>query len=323
MAENQGLSRPNVIPVKLDPKAKALLTAIAAAGAPSIAEIPYDFAREQVEQGYASMKIPVKTVGAVEDIKMEGPGGELRIRIYTPFGEGPFPVMVFFHGGGWVLFSLEAYDPICSHLCDSAGCIVASVDYRLSPENKFPAAIDDCLAAARWISDNCAVWNGNPGKMILAGDSAGGTLATVTAMRIRDEGGPNIKGQVILYPVTDYIVPEKPSYVEFAEGYSLTINAMKWFWDKYLDKEEDARNPYAAPLLASDLSGLPPALVIISGYDPLRDEGLAYAKRLAEAGVPVQMSFYGDMIHGFLSYLGILKHAITVVNEISVWIKKL
>ena len=309
--------------MELDQKAKALLTAIAAAGETDIDAVPLDVAREQIEKRFAKMKIPVTSVDSVLDRSFEGPGGEIAIRIYTPAGKGPHPVIVFFHGGGWVLFHLDTYDPICTHLCDTNKSIVVSVDYRLAPENKFPAATNDCLAATRWIGEHCKVWNGDPSRTFLAGDSAGGNLATVTALRIRDEGGPPITGQILIYPVTDYFKPEKSSYFEFAEGFGLTENDMYWFWDKYLDKVEDARNPYAAPLLASDLSGLPPALVIVSGYDPLRDEGLAYAKRLAEAGVPVQMSFYGDMIHGFLSYLGILKQAVNAVNEISAWIKKL
>ncbi len=271
----------------LDPKAKALLTAMSAAGMPDISAVPLGMAREQVENSYARMRIPVKEVGSVQNAAFRGSGGEIAVRIYTPAGTGPFPVMLFYHGGGWVFFRLDAYDPICTHLCAATGCIVVSPDYRLSPESKFPAASDDCLSAARWTFAHCKKWNGDPGTIFLAGDSAGGNLATVTALRIRDEGGPGIRGQVLIYPVTDYCKPGKPSYDVFAEGYSLTRDAMTWFWDKYLETGNDAANPYAAPLLAPDLSGLPPALVIVSGYDPLRDEGIAYAERLKDAGIPV------------------------------------
>ncbi len=307
--------------MELDPGAKALATAIAAA--PSIDTIPLELAREQVIKGFAKMKIPVKQVSSTRNILARCECGDIPVRIYTPYGQGPFPVMVFFHGGGWVLFNLDTYDPICTHLCSSAGCIVASVDYRLSPEFKFPAAIDDCFEAVKWISEHCNEWNGDPGSLNLAGDSAGGNLATVVAIRIRDEGGPVIKSQVLIYPATDYLQPEKPSHIKFSEGYGITMNDLRWFWDKYLEKEEDASNPWAAPLLAHDLSGLPPSYVIVSGYDPLRDEGILYAERLKEAGVRVHLSVYEDMIHGFLSYLGILKQAATAIEEISGWIKKI
>jgi acetyl esterase len=316
----------------LDPKAKALLTAIAVAGDPAIDTIPLEIARQQVETGYARMKIPVKPVGSIENISIKVTGGEIPVRIYTPEGEGPFPVIVFFHGGGWVFFRLDAYDPICTHFCAATGYIVASVDYRLSPENKFPAALDDCFTATRWIAANCHEWNGISSRIFLAGDSAGGNLAAVTALQIRDEGGLSItgktgktriqlSGQILIYPVTDYCEPDKPSYVAFAEGYSLTRNAMKWFWNQYLERDEDASNPQAAPLLTRDLAMLPPSLVIVSGYDPLRDEGIMYAKRLEEAGVPVKLTVYEDMIHGFLSYLGMFKQASAAVEEIAGWIK--
>ncbi len=315
--------------MELDPKAKALLTAIAVAGPPDIRSVPLEFAREMVEQGYARMRIPVIAVGSVKTTSFVGPGGDVAVRIYNPAGEGPFPVIVFFHGGGWVFFRLDAYDPICTHLCSFSRCVVVSVDYRLSPENRFPAATDDCLAATRWVAEHCCEWSGDPCRIFVAGDSAGGNLATVTAIRIRDEfaataHGPSLHlaGQVLIYPVTDYCIPEKPSYCEFADGFGLTKGDMQWFWDKYLGKAEDAANFYVAPLLAADLSGLPPAMVIISGYDPLRDEGLAYANRLEEAGVPVKLSVYEDMIHGFLSYLGIMKQAKTAIEEISVWVKE-
>jgi len=306
----------------LDPKVKELLTAIAAAGLPSIDSIPLDAAREMVEKGYAAMRIPVMEVGSIQNRSFSFSDGKIDLRIYIPRGEGPFPVMVFFHGGGWVFFHLDAYDPICSHICALSGFIVVSVEYRLSPEYKFPLATDDCLEATRWTAEHCREWNGDPSRIFLAGDSAGGNLATVTAMRIRNEGGPDIRGQVLIYPATDYYEPEKPSYAEFAAGYNLSMDDMKWFWKMYLDKKEDAKNPKAAPLLAPDLSGLPPALVIVSGFDLLRDEGIAYADRLKKSGIQVRLSVYEEMIHGFLSYLGILKQAKTAIEEISGWLNE-
>ena len=307
----------------LDPKAAALLSAIAAASSFDLNTMPIEEARNQVNQGYARMKIPVQPVGSVQNIKINTRDGELPLRIYTPEGTAPFPVIVFFHGGGWVFFDLDAYDPICSHLCKLAGYIMVSVDYRLSPEYRFPAAIDDSLAATRWVSENISGFGGDPGKLFLAGDSAGGNLATVTALRIRDEGGPAITGQVIIYPVTDYCEPEKRSFIEFAEGFGLTRESLKWFWHEYLADIADSKNPLAAPLLAPDVANLPPAIIILAGYDPLYDDGLAYAERLAEAGVKVTLSVYEEMIHGFISYLGILPQAHVAITEITTWLRTL
>jgi acetyl esterase len=305
----------------LDPKAKVFLTAIAAASQPPIDSIPLEIAREQVDKAYSQMNIPVKPIDNVVNKVVRGSDSDIPVRIYTPIGQGPFPVIVYFHGGGWVFFHLDAYDPICTHLCASAGCIVVSVDYRLSPEFKFPTAINDCYEAALWTHDHCQEWNGNPASMFLAGDSAGGNLATVVSLKIRDEGVPTLKGQVLIYPVTDYWQPEKPSYVEFADGYGLSGSDMRWFWDKYLEKKEDASNPMAVPLLAPNLKRLPPAYIIVSGHDPLRDEGILYAERLKNAGVKVKLSVYEEMIHGFISYLGLFSQASTSIEEISEWIK--
>jgi acetyl esterase len=305
----------------LDPKARALLTAIAAAADPDMDSVPLEFAREQVEKGYARMRIPVKSVGAVHEIEIPGFVVNIPARVYVPYGNGPFPVIIFFHGGGWVFFHLDAYDPICTHLCDASGCIVVSVDYRLAPEHKFPAAADDCLHAVKWVNGNISRFGGDHTSLFLAGDSAGGNLAAVTAFRIRDEAGPVIKGQILIYPVTDYCEPEKKSYSDFADGFGLTKVAMKWFWDKYLETPSHGTNPNAAPLLAADLVNLPPALIIISGYDPLRDEGIAYATRLEDAGVNVTLSVYEEMIHGFISYLGILKQGKEAIEDIARWLQ--
>lgn len=306
--------------MELDPRAKALLTAFAVAGIPSIKNIPVEHAREMVENGMARMKSPVARVGAVHNITLDGPAGKLPARIYVPEGRGPFPVVIFFHGGGWVFFDLDAYDSICTHLCKSAQSLIISLGYRRSPEYKFPAAIDDCLVASRWIADHCNKWNGDPEHIFLAGDSAGGNLAAVTAIRIRDEGGPSIRGQVLIYPVTDHYDREKASAREFADGFNLSQEDLHWFWDQYLEDPADGLNPLASPLLARDLSGLPPALVLVAGYDPLHDDGIEYARRLTAEGVEVKLLNYGDMIHGFISYLGIFRQGKEAIDEIASWI---
>lgn len=304
----------------LDPKAKALLTAIIAAGDPPLGTLPIEIARRQIDSRYAQMRTPLSPVGSIRDIQIPGPGGDIPLRIYTPSGNGPFPLVVYFHGGGWVLFGLDSYDSICTHLCSESRCIIVSVAYRLAPENKFPAASDDCLSATEWVFKHAVSLNGDPVKVVVAGDSAGGNLAAVTALRLRDTNGPELAGQIMIYPATDYYEPGTRSYHELGDDYILTRKDMVWFWQQYITDPGDASNPYAAPLKASSFAGLPPAMILVSGYDLLLDEGLAYAGKLKKAGVPVKISVYEEMMHGFLSYLGILKQAKTAIEEISSWI---
>ncbi len=187
-------------------------------------------------------------VASVVNRDMQGPGGSLGLRIYTPLGKGPFPLMVFFHGSGFVVCSLDTHDGMCRNLCAGTGCVVVSVDYRLAPEAKFPAAPDDCLAATRWAVANAAALGADPGRVFVAGDSAGGNLAAVTALRIRDEGGPRLPGQLLIYPVTDYYEPGTPSMIENAEGYGLTRAGMIWFWNHYLAAPSDGRQPARQPI---------------------------------------------------------------------------
>lgn len=304
----------------LDPKAKSLLTAIAVAGVTPISSVPAARARVEVEGRMARMNIPVRPVGRTTDLTIPHALIPLKIRIYEPEGSGPFPVIVFFHGGGWVFFDLDTYEPICTHLCSIAGCVVISVDYRRAPEFRFPAAIDDCLIATQWAAIHCREYSGNPEKLFLAGDSAGANLATVTAMQWRAQGYHPLCGQILLYPVTDHYSREKPSANEFDDGFGLSRADMHWFWDQYLMDTSDGDSPLASPLLAETLQGLPPALVIVSGYDPLRDDGLFYAHRLKEAGIPLTLLYYEEMIHGFVSYLGILKQGLEAIRRISAWI---
>jgi acetyl esterase len=222
------------------------------------------------------------------------------VRLYTPPGRGPFPVLVYFHGGGWVIGNIAAYDPTCRALTNAAGCVVVSVEYRLAPEHKFPAAPEDCYAALQWVATNAAAINGEPARLAIGGDSAGGNLTAVVAQMARDRGGPPLVYQVLVYPVTDYNY-NTASYRENADGYLLTRDAMGWFWNHYLRSQADGSNPLASPLRAPNLRGLPPALVLTAEFDPLRDEGEAYAARLQETGVPVTLKRYDGMIHGFFS----------------------
>jgi acetyl esterase len=229
--------------------------------------------------------------------------------------------MVFFHGSGFVVCSLDTHDGICRNLCAGTGCVVVSVDYRLAPEAKFPAAPDDCLAATRWAVANAAALGADPGRVFVAGDSAGGNLAAVTALRIRDEGGPALLGQLLIYPVTDYYDPGTPSMVENAEGYGLGRAGMIWFWDHYLRTPADGAHPHASPLRAGRLDGLPPALVVTAEFDPLRDEGEYYAERLRQAGVPTEMKRWDGMNHGFFFWPGVVDRAGAAMDEACAWVR--
>jgi acetyl esterase len=248
----------------------------------------------------ATLDLPgLATASRVEDLVL--PGG-LRARLYRP-ALAPAPLIVFFHGGGFVFGSVDShYDGFCRALCGESRCAVLSLDYRLAPEHPFPAATEDGRDAVRWAAAQAERLGADPARILVAGGSAGGNLAAVTALRLRDEGGPRLAGQVLIYPVADFHTPPTASYLDFAEGHHLTRADMVWFWDQYLRDPADASHPYAAPLKAPDLSRLPPAFVLTAEYDPLRDEGEAYATRLAQAGVPVTHRREAGMIHGFLAF---------------------
>jgi acetyl esterase len=301
----------------VDPQIQALLDK--GTGVPATDTLPVDVARAQYEARIALMAAPAEIAG-VREQTVDGPGGPLRIRIYAPRGTGPFPLLVFFHGSGFVLCSLDTHDGMCRNLCAGAGCVVASVDYRLAPEHKFPAGIDDCLHAARWAAAHAAQLGANTMRIAVAGDSAGANMAAVTALRVRDEGGPPLCGQLLLYPVTNYHTPGTPSYEENAEGYGLTRDTMKWFWAHYLNDESQSAHPYASPLRAPDLSGLPPALVITAEYDPLRDEGEFYAERLRAAGIPTALTRYRGVNHGFMFWAGVVDKAGVAMTEACEWL---
>lgn len=309
--------------MKLDRDAQAFLTAMAVAGKTDLKGVDPVIAREQVQRSYMRMKIRVATVEKVQNIAFNGPEGNIPLRIYTPGQCQQYPVILFFHGGGWVFYDLDAYDPLCSHLCQTSECMVVSVGYRLAPEHKFPAATDDALAAVRWASTHIGEYGGDPDTLFMAGDSAGGNLAAVTALRLRDEGGPAITGQVLIYPVTDYIEPEKPSLQQFADGYSLTSEALYWFWDQYLVNNADRNHPWVAPVKAPNLAGLPPTLVVTAGFDPLRDDGTLYAELLKQRGNLVKLLHYPSMIHGFMSFPGFIKKTALALEDISLWIREL
>ncbi len=301
----------------VDPQVQVMLDEVA--GLPAMHTLPVDVVRAGSEKRFAlgGRRVPV---GDIEDRAIAGPGGELKLRIYTPKGQGPFPLIVFFHGSGFVICSLETHDTMCRHLCAGASAVVVSVDYRLAPEHKFPAGPDDCLAATRWAGAHAALLNADPARIALAGDSAGGNLAAVTALRVRDEGGPALCAQLLIYPVTDADT-NNASYRDNAEGYGLTREGMIWFWNHYLGNQADAANPHVSPLRAESLSGLPPAFVQTAEYDPLRDEGELYASRLIAAGVPTRMTRYDGMNHGFFFWYDRIDTTRVAVKEACAWLR--
>lgn len=243
-------------------------------------------------------------VHKMEDLTVPGPAGDIPIRVYSPEGEGPFPILMFFHGGGFVLQSIETHDELCRYLTLNTGCKVVSVQYRLAPENPFPAAPEDCYAATKWVAENADKIDGDASKLYVSGDSSGGNLAAVVCLMAKDRNGPKIAKQVLIYPITDYHTKDEPSrypsYEENAIGYGLSNIKMSHYWALYVKDRKEGEHPYASPIRAKDLSGLPPALVITIEKDVLRDEGEAYAKRLEEFGVPVTSKRMEGTIHGYL-----------------------
>ena len=271
----------------------------------------------------ASARIPKRpvSIAGTRDVTVPGPVMDLPARVYTPPGEGPFPVLVFFHGGGFVAYDLDTHDAVCRELCAAAGVLVVSVGYRLAPENKFPAATDDALAAVRWVGAHARELGGDPERLGVAGDSAGANLSTVTALRIRDEGGPHLSAQLLIYPAVDMADHESPSMQENSNGYFLTAERMRYFGDAYLRTPQDARHPHASPLHASSLSGLPPALIMTAEFDPLRDQGRAYADALTAAGVPARYLPGPGLIHGFANLTGFVDAAARLMDEAAAWLK--
>ncbi len=294
----------------LDPQVKVFLDQMAGWRA-SVANLPAPERR-------AAWKTRPTAVGPAvyktEDRLIPGPAGAIPVRIYTPPGTGPFPALVWFHGGGWVIGDIEMADGTARHLCLGAECVVISVDYRLAPENKFPAAPEDCFAATKWAEKNAYLFDIDARRIAVGGDSAGGNLAAAVSLMARDRGGPSLAFQVLVYPVTERNYTRK-SYQENASGYGLSKEDIVWYWEQYLRADEDANNLYAAPLKARDLRGLPPALVITAEYDPLRDEGAAYAARLKEAGVPTAYKCYDGVIHGFFGQWAMLDKAKAAVQQ--------
>lgn len=256
------------------------------------------------------VEVELAPLASVKDEIIPVGDAEIGVRIYTPEGVGPFPLFVYYyHGGGWVIGDLETVDASCRMLANKTESVVVSVDYRLSPEYKYPVPFDDCYEALKWVYNNAGQLNGDPSNMIVGGDSAGGNLSAAVCLRTRDENGPKISAQVLIYPVTDMSY-DTPSYHEFQKGFGLDKNLMIWFVDHYIKDEADKRNPYAAPLVAENLKDLPPAFVITAEFDVLRDEGSAYAESLKEAGVKVETTLEEGLVHGYFTNMAVFPERI-------------
>jgi acetyl esterase len=299
----------------LDPQARAILDQMNAVEMPDITTLEPAVVRPLF--GSIGPEAPVQEVARVQNLRIPGPAGEIPIRVYSPEGRGQHPVLVFFHGGGFVICDLDSHDGLCRALTNSARCLVVSIDYRLAPEARFPAGPEDCYAATCWVGEHAAELGGDPARIAVGGDSAGGNLTAVTALQVRDRGGPALCHQLLIYPVTDHAF-DTESYRDNAEGYLLSREMMRWFWGHYLEKDTHGADPLASPLRAPDLAGLPPAHVVTAEFDPLRDEGEAYAARLSQAGVVVDAVRYDGMFHGFMSMFELLdqgKKALAVASE--------
>ena len=317
--------------MELDPEMATAITEIERAGVPPWHALTVESARRVEDEVFTADES--RPVGFVRDLAIPGPGGEIPIRIYRPDvgdggeasvgppGQPDRPVVVFYHGGGWVLGTLDSIDGVCRELAIRADCVVVSVDYRLAPEHPFPAAVEDAVAALSWVAEHAGAVGGDTDHVAVAGTSAGGNLAAATALHARDFDGPDIDAQCLLYPITDHEL-DTDSYAENADGPLLSRADMEWFWDQYLRSPVDAANPYAAPLRAKDFTDLPPATVVTAGFDPLRDEGVAYAERLADAGVAVDHHHYPGMAHGFLSLTDGVTTADEGMDAVAEWLRE-
>ncbi|MED1916448.1 alpha/beta hydrolase [Bacillus thuringiensis] len=293
----------------LDPRAKVYLERINQL--PPLHKLEPQAVRDIFAQ-IPAIEVELAPLAKVEDkLIPAGADAEINIRIYTPEGQGPFPLFVYYHGGGWVIGDLETVDASCRMLAHLSGRIVASVDYRLAPEHKFPVPVADSYAALKWVSENASSINGSASDLVVGGDSAGGNLSTVLSLLAKDQNGPAIKAQVLIYPVTDMRF-DSPSYMEFQEGFGLNRDLMLWFSNHYINHEYDKGNPYVAPLSARDLSNLPPAIVITAECDVLRDEGIAYAERLKNAGVKAEAVCEKGLVHGYFTNMAVFPEQIKV-----------
>lgn len=303
----------------IDPQMQGVIERVNNSGLPPFYTLSAAEARRLYKETRGVLSPPVPAVEAVRDLAAAGPAGPIPLRLYRGLAtaaDAPLPLLVYFHGGGWTIGDLDTHDIVCRTLANRARCAVAAVDYRMGPEHRFPAAVEDSVAATRWVAAQAATLGVDAARIAVGGDSAGGNLATVVALTLRDAGGPKLVFQALAYPATDQRM-DSASHAKFGEGYLLTRNNMLWYRDNYL-APADYDDWRASPLRAADLARLPPAHIITAGYDPLLDEGRAYSERLLAAGVPVLYECFEGMAHGFLTMGGVLaaaNHALYRVGQ--------
>ena len=314
------------MPVVLDPDAAAVYKAFMEAGRPAYETLTAPEAREFYMAARLVSNPEPPALQSAEPLSIPAPHGSIPARVYTPRKlrktDGLAPCLVFFHGGGWVIGNLETHDVVCRKLADEGELMVISVDYRLAPEHKFPAAVDDAIASTKWIAANARQLGIDASRLMIGGDSAGGNLAAVVTLAARDGNGPRIAGQVLIYPATDFSMAH-PSHAEPETSILLTHSVIRWFRDHYLNGSADVHDWRASPVRAKTLIGLPPAYVLTAGADPLRDEGDEYAKALKEAGVSVTYRHFPGQFHGFFTMGKLLQQANVAAGEIGAWLKAL
>ena len=299
----------------------AFLETMARAKTPSLESLPIEVTRRALLIGAGVDPNPPELAKTENQIVIRPDGTEMPVRIHVPNGAGPFGVCLYFHGGGWALNSIETHDALVKRLAAESGCVFVNVEYRLAPEHKYPAAIEDAYTAVKWVHDRASELGCDPNRIAVSGDSAGGNLAAVVCLMSRDRGGPKIAYQALIYPITDCDF-QRASYLENGEGYFLTRQEMKWFWDLYVSSPEQMREPYASPLLSPSLRDLPPALILTAEYDPLRDEGEAYAQALQAAGVKTLLRRYDGVIHAFMRRFQQFDTAHVAIRDVADELKK-
>jgi acetyl esterase len=294
----------------LDPQVKAFLDQASAMPRPKMWDMPLSMSRHSFAQMMTMMGPHDVPVGKIQNIAIPGPGGDIRARVYAPIAGGSesLPAMVFFHGGGFVVGDLDTHDGLCRLIAHEGGFVVVAVDYRLAPENKWPAPLDDAIAATRWIFANAPSLGIDAGRIAIGGDSAGGHLAACVTQAIKASGGLKLAFQLLLFPGTEFTT-DTGSMNRYAVGYLMEKQTIEWFYSQVLPDDADRLSPKVSPLLSKDFSGLPPAYIMLGGYDPLHDEGLAYADKLKAAGVKVTVADYSDMVHCFIYLQSVLPQA--------------
>ena len=299
----------------INPQCQSILDMMAQMKVPDFSVMSPGDAR-RVFAGFPRPEHPTP-VAQVEERTIPGPGAEgLRLRIYTPESAAPKGALLYLHGGGWVMGDLDIYDEISRTLASQSGLVIITLAFRLAPETPYPGALEDCYAALSWIADEAASLGVDPERVGLIGDSSGGNLAAALSLMTRDRSGPKVALQVLICPITDHQM-DTPSYREFAEGCFLTRTSMQWFWDHYLPDLAQRSEPHASPLRAADHSGLPPTFVITAEYDPVRDEGEAYARALEEAGVKTKLVRYEGVVHGFIGFSAMVERSREMLRAVA------